>query len=139
MSILFYVSYAALWLLLLTIGVLVLLLYRHFGVMSLGTLEGVQRDGLPIGSAAPPISGVTAAGPDTSWQPQRGQPQLLLFAAPDCELFCVHWDGAPEDAWLSGRGAQQELVSQLVARGWTHRIHHTDEGFLLDTVTRGSA
>src|SRR5215208_5388595 len=85
MSTLFYVSYAALWLLLLTIGVLVLLLYRHFGVMSLGTLEGVQRDGLPIGSVAPPVSGVTAAGQDTAWQPQRGQPQLLLFAAPDCE------------------------------------------------------
>jgi thiol-disulfide isomerase/thioredoxin len=71
--------------LLLTIGVLVLLLYRHFGMMSLGTLEGVQRDGLPIGSVAPGISGVTAAGQDTSWQPRRGQPQLLLFAAPDCE------------------------------------------------------
>jgi thiol-disulfide isomerase/thioredoxin len=85
MSTLFYVSYVALWLLLLTIGVLVLLLYRHFGVMSLGTLEGVQRDGLPIGTVAPPISGVTAGGQNTGWQPQRGQPQLLLFAAPDCE------------------------------------------------------
>ena len=70
MSTLFYVSYAALWLLLLTMGVLVLLLYRHFGMMSLGTLEGVQRDGLPIGSVAPPISGVTAAGQDTRWEPQ---------------------------------------------------------------------
>jgi thiol-disulfide isomerase/thioredoxin len=85
LSTLFYVSYAALWLLLLTIGVLVLLLYRHFGMMSLGTLEGVQRDGLPIGSVAPAISGVTAAGQDTAWEPRRGQPQLLLFAAPDCE------------------------------------------------------
>ena len=85
MSTLFYLSYVALWVLLLTIGVLVLLLYRHFGMMSLGTLEGVQRDGLPIGAVAPPISGVTAAGQDTGWQPQRGQPQLLLFAAPDCE------------------------------------------------------
>ncbi len=85
MSTLFYVSYAALWLLLLTMGVLVLLLYRHFGMMSLGTLEGVQRDGLPIGSVAPAISGITAAGQDTRWEPKRGQPQLLLFAAPDCE------------------------------------------------------
>src|ERR687894_1839089 len=85
MSTLFFVSYVALWLLLLSMGVLVLLLYRHFGVMSLGTLEGVQRDGLTIGSVAPAISGVTAAGQDTSWQPKRGQPQLLLFAAPDCE------------------------------------------------------
>ena len=85
MPTLFYVSYAALWILLLTTGVLVLLLYRHFGMMSLGTLEGVQRDGLPVGSIAPPISGVTASGQDTGWQPKRGQPQLLLFAAPDCE------------------------------------------------------
>lgn len=58
-------------------------------------------------------------------------------AAASAEVVAVHWDGAPADAWLSGRGAQQELVSQLVARGWTHRIHHEDEGFLLDTVTRG--
>ena len=85
MSTLFYVSYAALWVLLLTMGVLVLLLFRHFGMMSLGTLEGVQRDGLPIGSVAPPISGITAAGQDIRWEPTRGQPQLLLFAAPDCE------------------------------------------------------
>jgi thiol-disulfide isomerase/thioredoxin len=85
MSTLFYVSYIALWVLLLTMGVLVLLLYRHFGMMSLGTLEGVQRDGLPIGSLAPPISGITAAGQDIRWEPKRGQPQLLLFAAPDCE------------------------------------------------------
>lgn len=61
------------------------------------------------------------------------------LAAPDAELVGVHWDGAPDDAWLSGRGGQHELVSQLVSRGWTHRIHHEDEGFLLDTVTRGSA
>jgi thiol-disulfide isomerase/thioredoxin len=96
MSTLFYVSFAALWLLLLTMGVLVLLLYRHFGVMSLGTLEGVQRDGLAIGSVAPPISGVTAAGQDTRWEPKRGQPQLLLFAAPDCEPCATvlpHIDG----------------------------------------------
>src|SRR5215212_5355978 len=85
MSTLFYVSYAALWLLILTMGVLVLLLYSNFGVMSLGKLEGVKRDGIPIGSVAPPISGVTAAGLDTRWEPTRGQPQLLLFAAPDCE------------------------------------------------------
>ena len=61
------------------------------------------------------------------------------LAARDAELVCVHWDGAPDDAWLSGRGAQAELVCQLVARGWKQRIHHEDEEFLLDTVTRGTA
>jgi hypothetical protein len=59
--------------------------------------------------------------------------------ATDCELVVVHWDGAPHDAWLSGRGGQTEVVAQLVARGWTQRVHHEDDGFLLDTVTRGSA
>jgi SAM-dependent methyltransferase len=60
-------------------------------------------------------------------------------AAPDAEVVAVHWDGAPSDAWLSGRGGQTELVTQLVARGWTRRVHHEDDGFLLDVVTRGSA
>ena len=84
MPTLFYASYAALWLLLLVLGVLLLLLYRHVGLMALGTLEGVQRDGLPVGSVAPPISAVTAAGEDRGWQPTRGRPELLIFAAPDC-------------------------------------------------------
>ncbi len=85
MSTLFYVSYAALWLLLLVIGVLLLLLYRHFGVMALGTLEGVQRDGLPVGAVAPPIGGVTATGEDRGWEPRSGRPELLLFVSPDCK------------------------------------------------------
>lgn len=85
MTTVFYVSYAALWLLLLAMGLLVALLYRHFGLISLGTLEGVQRDGLPVGSVAPVISGVTAAGEDRIWEPKSGRPQLLLFASPDCE------------------------------------------------------
>jgi hypothetical protein len=85
MSTLFYVSYAALWLLLLTIGVLLLLLYRHFGIQALGTIEGVQRDGLAIGTAAPLISGVTADGQDMTWQTRPGKPEFLVFASTDCE------------------------------------------------------
>jgi thiol-disulfide isomerase/thioredoxin len=85
MSGLLLVSYLALWALVVVMGVLLLLLYRHFGMMSLGTLEGVQRDGLSVGSVAPTIGGVTAAGIDASWNPKAGQPQLLMFVAPDCE------------------------------------------------------
>ena len=84
MSTVFLVSYVALWLLLLAIGVLVLLLYRHFGVMSLGTLEGVQRDGLPVGAAAPALGGVTPDGRDVGWEPRRDEVDLLLFVSPDC-------------------------------------------------------
>lgn len=85
MSTVFYVSYGALWLLVLVLGGLLLLLYRHFGMMSLGTLEGVQRDGLPVGAEAPPISGITATGADDGWDPGRGRPELVVFASPDCE------------------------------------------------------
>ncbi|SEP97896.1 class I SAM-dependent methyltransferase [Microlunatus flavus] len=60
-------------------------------------------------------------------------------AARACEVVAVHWDGAPDDAWLSGPAGQLELVSRLAERGWVHRIHHDDDGFLLDTLTRGPA
>ena len=79
------VSYVALWVLVAVMAVLLVLLYRHFGMMSLGTLEGVQRDGLPVGSVATTISGITAEGADKRWDPKTGRYQLLLFAAPDCE------------------------------------------------------
>ncbi len=85
MSGLLLVSYVALWVLVAVMAVLLLLLYRHFGMMSLGTLEGVQRDGLPLGTQAPAIGGITADGTDRGWEPKTGRPQLLLFAAPDCE------------------------------------------------------
>lgn len=85
MPTIFYVSYGVMWLLLVVIGVLLLLVYRHFGVMALGTLEGVQRDGLSIGEPAPAVSGVTPEGVDVQWSPQRKRPELVLFVAPECE------------------------------------------------------
>lgn len=85
MSTFFYISYAAIWLLLIIVTTLLLLLYRHIGLAALGTLEGVQRDGLSIGALAPTISGITAIGEDVVWEPRRGLPHLLLFASPDCE------------------------------------------------------
>lgn len=84
MSILFYLSYGTMWVLLLVVGVLILLLYRHFGLITLGTEEGVQRDGLPVGAVAPPLRSVTVEGAATEWRPRSGRPELVLFATPDC-------------------------------------------------------
>jgi peroxiredoxin len=84
MSTLFYVSYVALWLLLLCQGLLIFLLYRHFGLAALGTLEGVQRDGLQVGEVAPAITGVTADGTTTTWAPGQGRNDLLVFASANC-------------------------------------------------------
>jgi thiol-disulfide isomerase/thioredoxin len=52
--------------------------------MTLGTLEGVQRDGLGIGEHAPPLSGITASGEVVHLSPGEGRPSLLFFAAPGC-------------------------------------------------------
>src|SRR5438552_2473824 len=78
-------SVVALWVLFLVNFVLVLLLYRHFGLMSLGTLEGVQRDGLAIGAQAPDVVGVRPDGTDMTWSAPVRRASFLLFAAPDCE------------------------------------------------------
>jgi len=80
----FQVSYIVLWLLLLVMGILVLLLYRHFGLVSMGTLEGVQRDGVPVGEQAPPVPGISADGEPVTWRPGP-EPALLIFASPECE------------------------------------------------------
>ncbi|MGH2560296.1 MAG: TlpA family protein disulfide reductase [Thermomicrobiales bacterium] len=85
MPTIFYVSFGAMWLLLLILGVLVLLVYRHFGVMALGSLEGVQRDGLPVGERAPEVSLTTVEGMKVKWAPRPGTSELLIFAAPDCQ------------------------------------------------------
>jgi thiol-disulfide isomerase/thioredoxin len=80
----FEVSYVFLWLLLLVMGILVLLLYRHFGLISMGTLEGVQRDGVPVGEQVPPVFGTSAEGESVTWRPGP-EPALLIFASPECE------------------------------------------------------
>ena len=89
MSTAFYVSYAALWVLVIVQGVLLLLVYRHFGMMTLGTMEGVQRDGLGVGDRAPSIYGASSDGAETVWEPRGDSPALVVFAATDCEPCSV--------------------------------------------------
>jgi thiol-disulfide isomerase/thioredoxin len=84
MSAAFYTSYAALWLLLLVITAAVFVLYRHFGLMALGTAEGVERDGLKIGEVAPRLSAFTPEGRTFNWSPSPERSALLFFGAPDC-------------------------------------------------------
>ena len=89
MSTAFYVSYGALWVLVIVLTVLLLLVYRHFGMMTLGTMEGVQRDGLPLGEKAPSVFGVRAGGAETNWQPPPDRSSIVIFASPDCEPCSV--------------------------------------------------
>jgi SAM-dependent methyltransferase len=57
-------------------------------------------------------------------------------AAPHGELISVHWRHAPHDAWLSGAGAQAEIVGQLAQLGWSHLVRHRDAEFSLDLLSR---
>lgn len=79
----FYASYAVLWAVVLALALLVLLIYRHFGMSALGTVEGVQRDGLAVGEDALEVTGIDADGDPFVWA--TGAPTLLLFAASECQ------------------------------------------------------
>lgn len=85
MSAIFIASYAVLWVLVVVMAVLLLLVYRHFGLIAVSTGEGHDRDGLPLGRAAPSISGVNRDNTRLEWTPSRGRHTLLVFALPGCE------------------------------------------------------
>jgi len=115
MPTIFYVSYVALWLLLLVGGLLLLLVYRHFGLIALGTADGVQRDGLPVGEVAPALNGVASEGRTVRWETQRGRPGLPIFASPDCEP-CA--DVLPYVNQLAAIHGQTVAVTAMVAGPW---------------------
>jgi thiol-disulfide isomerase/thioredoxin len=81
---LFVASYIVLWMLVVVMALLVFLLYRHFGVMAMGTADGIQRDGVPVGSVVSDFEAVTADGIKATWRSRASEPHLLVFAAPDC-------------------------------------------------------
>jgi hypothetical protein len=122
----FYASYVAMWALLVVLAILVLLLYRHFGMMVLGTLEGVQRDGLPLGEIAPSITGVTADGTPVTWKPGADVPMLLVFAAPDCEP-CA--EIMPFVNRLALAGPKQDMELGVVVAGPQAMAERVEEKF----------
>jgi methylamine dehydrogenase accessory protein MauD len=78
------ISYIVLWLIALSLIVLVLLLYRQLGIMYLGSAEGVSRDGLARGTAAPDFSLTDQYGNAQRLAAYRGKPTALLFGSPNC-------------------------------------------------------
>jgi len=78
------ISYIVLWLIVLTLSVLVLLLYRQLGIMYLGSAEGVSRDGLEKGTTAPDFNLTDQYGNAQRLSAYRGRPVVLLFGSPHC-------------------------------------------------------
>ncbi len=80
----FYLSYFVLWIFALVEGILLFLVYRHFGLASLETLQGVSRDGLSPGDVAPSFRSIDAHKEEREWLPQPGRSSLLAFVSPTC-------------------------------------------------------
>ena len=112
------ISYVVLWLLVLTLGVLVFLLYRQLGIMYLGSAEGVSRDGLARGATAPDFQLTDQYGNTQQLSGYKGKPVVLLFGSPHCNpcrtlLPQLHdWSKAhPEVAvlWLNATTEEESL------------------------------
>jgi len=112
------ISYIVLWVLVLGLGLLVILLYRQFGLMYLGTAEGVSRDGLEKGTRAPDFALTDQHGTAHKLSSYRGQPVLLLFGSPHCSPCRTllpqlqDWSMARRDVkvlWLNAASREESL------------------------------
>jgi thiol-disulfide isomerase/thioredoxin len=72
-------SYAVLWMLFCVLAVMVLLMYRHFGIIAIDSTEGHSRDGVAVGARAPSIPlDVTEHGALSA------KAHVVLFASASC-------------------------------------------------------
>ncbi|MEX1254990.1 MAG: TlpA disulfide reductase family protein [Dehalococcoidia bacterium] len=78
------ISYIVLWGIVFLQGAVVFLLLRQLGMMYLGTAQGVARDGLAPGTAAPEFAVQALDGRGLSLADFRGLPLLLVFGSPSC-------------------------------------------------------
>jgi methylamine dehydrogenase accessory protein MauD len=75
-------SYFFLWMVALCEAVLLAVLFRQLGLIGLNTVEGISRDGLPIGAAAPSVNGF---GPSKLGEGESTtRSALLVFASTSC-------------------------------------------------------
>lgn len=112
------VSYIVLWAAVFALGVLVLLLYRQLGIMYLGTAEGVSRDGIDRGTAAPDFALTDQHGTVHRLSGYKGRPVMLLFGSPHCSpcrilLPQLHdWARSHSDVavlWLNAASPEESL------------------------------
>lgn len=84
MSVLFWISYGVMWILLLGLLLLMLLVFRQFGLVYLKTADGVSRGGIPVGTVIPDLQFSALSGSKVQLSDYAQQPLLLLFTAPTC-------------------------------------------------------
>lgn len=94
----FWFTYAVLWALVVALLVMVLLLYRQFGLMFIPGRRRVELGGLDIGAQAPRLAVdlMRSSGPLVlTWDaPERGPPTsgwIAIFASPHCPICRRLW------------------------------------------------
>jgi methylamine dehydrogenase accessory protein MauD len=86
------VSVVLLWILVLALAILVVLLYRQFGLIYIGSRGRVELTGLQVGTQAPATMQLEVEGETALWSLQLDSPMratFLLMSALNCEL-CAH-------------------------------------------------
>ncbi len=127
----FWVSYALLWLIVVIFGLLIMLMYRQFGLAFMRPVERASMQGLDIGSKAPSFTLTDARqreiALDFSRDSARSQSTLLIFGLPTCQICAglaktlvslpTAWPGV-RFVWVDGFSsppAYQEIEDGL---GW---------------------
>lgn len=84
------VAIATVWIVVLTLTTLVILLYRQFGLLYIGSRGRIDLTGLAVGAQAPQkMELVDSQGSALSWPWDRGRPDsqtIMIFGAPSCPL-----------------------------------------------------
>lgn len=111
----FAVSYVALWAVVLLEGIALLLVLRGVGTIFLNTREGINRDGLPLGSQTPDLVATDASGRQRSFGEFRGRWLVLIFASPTCQI-CLKLVPELQDL-RADLGADVEVLVALRADG----------------------
>jgi methylamine dehydrogenase accessory protein MauD len=86
----FWVSYVMLWCVVALFGLLILLMYRQFGLAFMGKAERIGMQGLDVGSRAPSFSLVDKNGHEQhvafGRESPDSRPTVVLFAMPECQV-----------------------------------------------------
>jgi methylamine dehydrogenase accessory protein MauD len=83
------VSVVVLWVLVLLLSIIVILLYRQFGLLYIGSGRRIRMTGLAVGKHAPNGLNLTVEGQDRelSWATaEAGRGTVLIFGGPLCPL-----------------------------------------------------
>lgn len=128
MSVSFWISYGAVWAMLAILLVLVLLLYRQFGLTFMAPTQRIALQGLSLGTRAPQLALELPANGSTALPSRPGSDKVgrvVMFAQPNCAVcgelassvddLPAEWP-ALEWVWIEG-GLRPEFES-VPEQGW---------------------